>query len=122
MKNKTYYLGKMTYHKRNTSYKMPYVLEKKLNEFSFLKSYKGFEEKIPHLNVLDAYLVSQDEISTGGYVILFKTSTDKLYFMPVNSQFAEAIFNGDIESQYIGDNDEFLFEFRTTSILKEITS
>lgn len=122
MKNTTYYLGKMTYHKRNTSYEMPYVLEKDLHEFSFLKTYKAFEEKIPHLTALDAYLVRQDELSKGGYIILFKTPTEKLYFMPVNSKFAESIFHGDIESQYVGDSEEFLFEFRNISILKEITS
>jgi len=122
MKNTTYYLGKMTYHKRNTSYEMPYVVEKNLHEFSFLKPYTALEEKIPHLTSLDAYLVRQDEISSGGYIILFKTHADKLFFMPVNAQFAESIFKGDIESQYVGDGDEFLFEFRNSSILKEITS
>jgi hypothetical protein len=122
MKNTTYYLGKMTYHKRNTTYQMPYVLEKDLHEFSFLKAYKGYEGKIPHLSVFEAYLVRQDEINSGGYVVLFKTQTDTLYFMPVNIQFAESIFNGDMESQYVGDNDDFLFEFRNMSTLKEITN
>jgi len=122
MKNTTYYLGKMTYHKRNTSYEMPYVLEKDLNEFSFLKPYTAFEEKIAHLTTLDAYLVHQDEISAGGYIILFKTPTEKLYFMPVNGEFADAIFHGDIESPYVGDGNEFLFEFKNISNLREITS
>ena len=109
MKNTTYYLGKMTYHKRNTSYQMPYVLEKDLNEFSFLKPYTAFEEKIAHLTALDAYLVRQDEIAGSGYIILFKTPSEKLFFMPVNSQF-------------VGDEEDFLFEFRNISILREITS
>ena len=122
MKNTTYYLGKMTYHKRNTSYQMPYVLEKDLNEFSFLKPYTAFEEKIAHLTALDAYLVRQDEIAGSGYIILFKTPSEKLFFMPVNSRFADSIFHGDIESPFVGDEEDFLFEFRNISVLREITS
>lgn len=123
MKNKTYYLGKMTYHKRNKDFELPYVLEKDINNFSFLTKYKGYVGKIPHLSVFDAYLIRQDELNTGRFNIMFKSiSSDEMYFIDTTQDFCDCVEQSRILSNFIGNHSKFMFEFNNVNSFKEITN
>lgn len=103
----------MTYHKRSTQFELPYIIEENIDNFSFLKNYEVFQEKISHLSVFDAYLIRHDETGTGGFNLFFKSiAFNKMYFIQVTKEFSACIEKSELISNFVGDKKDFLFEFR----------
>ncbi len=122
MKNKTYYLGKMTYHKRSTDFELSYLIEKNIKEFSFLKEYESLSGLVPHKTVFDSYLIKMDELNMNKYIIILKSlKNNNMYCVPVSNEFSESIANGDLESPYIGEYDKFILEFGSIKNFSQIT-
>lgn len=123
MKNKTYYLGKMTYYKRDTDFEVSYFIEKDIKNFSFSNEYENNSELIAHKTFFDCYLVRMDELNVNQYVLFMKHLIDeKMYYLYIDAKTAVAILNGDFESPYIGDANQFVLKFGSIRNFAEINN
>lgn len=123
MNNKTYYLGKMKYHKRSSDFELPYVLESNIKNFSFNTNYKERQEKVADKSYFDAYIVKMDELNLEQYMLFLKTLTGKkMYFLGIDKNTANSLLAGDFETPHIGDKSKFILEFSSVRVVDQINN
>lgn len=123
MKNKTYYLGKMKYHKRSSDFELSYVVESNIKHFSFNTNYKEKQEKVADKSYFDAYIVKMDELNLEQYMLFLKTLTGKkMYFLGIDADTANLLLAGDFETPHIGDKSKFILEFSSVRVLDQINN
>lgn len=112
MRSNVLALGKVRYYKRSENYQLSYI-NQSVDSIEMDADYERKMESIPHLTVLESFLVEfNDKVNNIAGLILmrYRDHVEKTFFFPVTKEVYDKLKEKDSSIPFIGDLQQFKIE------------